>query len=480
MGSTLIINYAASIDADIILADAAEREELQSLPRQLQAWAKDRSSPALRETKKKITERIKGIDFTTYAFATFFTAGLPYGLILQNVIPFTHVLTGPYCGVFITNAIIGENFHPVGSAILFSLAEFPSDETNDIAQRLDQNNFVVTPLLGKGATNHNLDNYGACFPYDLMHICSHGGETDGYFVKREFKDRDGRNHIIEYFEVVSFSPEAAVEPDKVKVESKMIFATLDGVPWIQRPLKIYPRYVGADMMQALRDDDAGVKRTPVTVPIALSCHIKCYRSFHQGVFDHLAAFAHPIMFNNSCSSSHELAAGFLAAGARCYIATLWSVGDKTAMKAALTFYDSAMADGNVLIAFSAMLRSINNDLYRQIYILWGLHFTSFPHPLTKSDDQIIGGLLATYSLFWKKFTATKDDEVRRNIFPVVRFLLSEINRRATPERLKQLLGEVISDQEEMERSQPSCEEPGFDELVITREIDPPKAVETAN
>src|ERR1035438_912679 len=175
MGSTLIINYAASIDADIILADAAEREELQSLPRQLQAWAKDRSSPALRETKKKITERIKGIDFTTYAFATFFTAGLPYGLILQNVIPFTHVLTGPYCGVFITNAIIGENFHPVGSAILFSLDEFPSDETNDIAQRLDQNNFVVTPLLGKGATNHNLDNYGACFPYDLMHICRGAG-----------------------------------------------------------------------------------------------------------------------------------------------------------------------------------------------------------------------------------------------------------------------------------------------------------------
>ena len=202
VGEVAIINYAASIDADIVLADSVEREELQSLPRQLQAWAKDRSSPALRETGEKITERIKEIDFTTYAFATFFTAGLPYGLILKNVIPFTHVLNGPYCGVFITNAIIGDNFHPVGSAILFSLDEFSSDETNDIAQRLDQNNFVVTSLLGKDATNNNLDNYGAYFSYDLMHICSHGGETDGYFVKREFTDRDGRDHVIEYFEVV--------------------------------------------------------------------------------------------------------------------------------------------------------------------------------------------------------------------------------------------------------------------------------------
>jgi len=87
VGEVSIINYAASIDADIVLADAVERDELQSLPRELQVWAADRSSPALRETKKKIAKRIKGIDFTPYDYATFFTVGLPYGLILQNVIP---------------------------------------------------------------------------------------------------------------------------------------------------------------------------------------------------------------------------------------------------------------------------------------------------------------------------------------------------------------------------------------------------------
>jgi hypothetical protein len=471
VGEVSIINYATSIDADIVLADAVEREELQSLPRQLQAWAADRSSPALRETKRKITERIKGIDFATYAFTTFFTAGLPYGLILQNMIPFTHVLNGPYCGVFIANAIIEENRPPVGSALLFSLDEFSSDETKDVAQRLDQKNFVVTELLGKAATNNNLNNYGSYLPYDLMHICSHGGETDGYFVKQEFKDRDGKTHAIEYFEVVSFSPEAAVDPDKVKVERKTIFATLDGIPWIQRPLSMCPKYVGADMVQALRDNDGSLKRTPITVPIALSCHIRCYQSFHQGAFDHLAVHAHPIIFNNSCSSSHELAAGFLAAGARCYIATLWSVGDKTAMMAALAFYDAALAGGNVLTAFSTMLRSINKDLYRNIYILWGLHFTSFQRPSTQSDDQIIAGLFATYSLFAKKFTTTKDDEIKRNTVPIVRFLVSEISRRLTPERLKQLLGDHLSTQEEMERSQSFSDESEIDELVVTKEID---------
>ena len=174
-------------------------------------------------------------------------------------------------------------------------------------------------------------------------------------------------------------------------------------------------------MQASSDDEKEVNRTPVTVLIALSCHIKCYRSFHQGVFDHLAAFAHPIIFNIRVFLSHELVAGFLAAGAKCSSPTLWSVGDKTAMNAALTFHDSAMADRNILTAFSAMLQSIKNDLYRHIYILWGLHFTSFPHPSTKSDDRIIAGLLATYSLLLRKVTATQDDEVRRILCPLFDF-----------------------------------------------------------
>lgn len=65
------VNYAASIDADVVIVPEVKREEIQSLPRQLQAWSKDRSSPALRPTRRKITDRIKGLDFTKYQFATF-------------------------------------------------------------------------------------------------------------------------------------------------------------------------------------------------------------------------------------------------------------------------------------------------------------------------------------------------------------------------------------------------------------------------
>jgi hypothetical protein len=469
VGGIAVVNYAASIAADIVVVPPVERFELLPLARQLQEWADDRSGPALREVREKVTERIKDIDFRRYEFATFFTSGLPYGLILKNTIPFTHVMNGPYCGMFLATAIAGEAYPaPIGSALVFSPGEFSSDETLDVAERLEKSNFVVTPLIGPEATNENLTNYGSNLPYDLLHICSHGGETDGFFVKHDFNDRDGKPHTLEYFEVVSFAPGGGYEPDKVRVERKMIFAKLDGVPWTQRPLSMFPRYVGRDMMQSLRDDSARLERTPVDVPIALSCHISCFQSFHQGMFDHLAAYASPIIFNNSCSSSHELASSFLATGARCYVATLWRVGDSTAQQAALAFYDSLLGGGKVLPAFSAILRSIDKNQYKDIYILWGLHFTSLARPATKSDQQIIAGLAAGYDMWIRKLATTKDEEVRRNSFPIVKFLISELGRRIPPERIRQFL----ADKPEIERS--SEIEPELNEFVITTERDTPQ------
>jgi len=140
-----IINYAASIDADIAIVPEVPREDILSLSRQLQAWSKDRSSPVLRETRKKIISRIRGLDFTKYQFATFFTVGLPYGLILENIIPFTHVPNGPYCGVFIADSIIEANAPmEIGSALVFAIDEFIVDEAKDVATALDQSNFLVT------------------------------------------------------------------------------------------------------------------------------------------------------------------------------------------------------------------------------------------------------------------------------------------------------------------------------------------------
>jgi hypothetical protein len=377
------------------------------------------------------------------------------------------MINGAFVGMCIVN-IINEDFADlIGNALLFSIDEFDHDETKDLRQCLSTNNFLDTSLIGKRATNNNLNYFGAYFPYDILHICSHGGETDGYFVKQRFTDDDGQEHIIEYFEVVSFRPSPKGDQN-IHVERKVIFTTFDGIPWLDRPLGRHPRHVGNAMMHAIRERDDKLKRKPVNVPIALSAHIKCHESFNQGAFDSLAAHTHPIVFNNSCSSSHELSELFLAAGARSYLSSLWNVGSTTAKEAALAFYDELFKTGKVLDGFSAMLRSIKNPQYRDIYIYWGLHFSSLQRPAAKDDGNIIAGLLSEFQTWMDRLAHTSDEHIKVSARAIVEFISSQVMRLVPPQRFEQILAS-IPPQPEIERcaSQPQEFESG--EVIITQQ-----------
>ncbi len=227
------VNYAFAINADVVLVPSVDREEIRLLPRQLHDWGNDRSHETFHKVRRMISTRIKGISFPQYRFATFFTVGLPYGLIIRNVVSCSHVMKEVNCGVFIANAIIEEQ-NPLnfGSALLFSPRQFAREETDDLSTLLDNNNYIVKLLLGKDATVKQLENYGSHFPFDVMHICAHGGETDGYYVIQAFDDRQGDQHKLEFYEIVGFSPSVG---DMVKVERKMIFTKLDGYRWMSLP-----------------------------------------------------------------------------------------------------------------------------------------------------------------------------------------------------------------------------------------------------
>jgi hypothetical protein len=433
----IAVNYAFSIEADAVFVPAIDRHELDALPRQLQTWSSDRSSRAFDPLRQQITHRIKDIDFSRYEFVTFFTAGLPYGLVLKNAVPCTHAPRGPYCGAFVAHAIAQEH-RPItfDSALVFSPQLFASEETADIASALDASHINVMMLLGSEATLKNLDHYGALFPYDVMHICSHGGETDGYHAQLNFVDRVGQAHGLEYYEVVGFSPAPG---DMVHVETKAIFTALDGFAWRSDPLKAYPKYVFEDMFKALKEERGTIVRTPMRDPIALSCHIQCSDSIHQGAFQMLAAFGRPLIFNNTCSSNHQMAETFIPAGARAYIGTLWAVGNTCATQAARTFYAELLKHGSMLRAFTATNRAIKEKQYRDVYIFWGLHFSTLPKPDRKSDEKLFAALIHAYVMWLRKTRTAMEPDVKRNSVEHVEFLRHEIFRLMTPERLQQLM-----------------------------------------
>ena len=83
----------------------------------------------------------------------------------------------------------------------------------------------------------------------------------------------------------------------------------------------------------------------------MSCAIACADTIHQGQFHALASYSSPIVFNNTCWSWSEVAAFFIACGARAYIGTLWEIENDAAVTAARTFYENLFS-GTVLIGIS--------------------------------------------------------------------------------------------------------------------------------
>jgi hypothetical protein len=439
------VNYAFSIGADIALVKPFERSDLHPLQKLIYEWKIKGSDFAYQQLRRALIERTDGINFYNYQFATFFTLGFPYGMLLNNMIPFTHVFIHPGCDLFIVNNIGSELFPgTTGSALVFSPRLFEREETDGVIRILEQNSYLVRVLLGKRATVNALAHYGEYFPYDLMHICSHGGETDGYYVIQEFLDRTGQMHKLEYEEIVGFSP---ADEGTVAVVRKILFRQFDGFPWMSEELKKLPKYVFDDMAKALpirKDGATSTKRNRVDTPIYASCHIECTDSIHQGQFHSLACNSHPIIFNNTCSSWYEIAITFIAAGARAYLGTIWRVDNFVAREAAKVFYEQLLSQENLLDAFYEMTRAIQPVKYRNIYLYWGLHFSKIKSPMRKPDQEVFNVLVASLIEWQHEYDSATNHDVRRQCLRVLRFLVQEMKTNFTPMHLVEFKADLAA------------------------------------
>jgi hypothetical protein len=431
------INYAAAFDLDVVLIPPVERATIRAFPEVLAKWSKNNSYFEFKELERKVLQHLRHVDFTRYEFATFFTQGVPYGLFLKNIIPFNHVWRQIDCGIFVAvNLFDDENPRGLGSSLHFSPQFFPSEETEDVIRIFEANNFVTKALVGDDATARNLTDFVGYYPYDVLHICSHGGETGGYYVVQTYTDRAGAEHRVEFYEVVQIDP---VDTVMARVTRKMIYHRFDGHKWGSSALEEIPQYVFVDMNSAMRTEkETGVIRVPANYPIAFSCKIQCRDGLHQGAFQTLSDIGRPLVFNNTCSSSHELAPIFVSAGARAYIGTLWEVGNDTATRAAKAFYTKALKDGNILSAFYDMVKQRTRTKDTDVYILWGLHFSSVQRPQQKSDEGIFGALLHSFLMWMDKVSTSIDPIIKRDSMPILAFLHQQLISNFTQERLEKI------------------------------------------
>jgi hypothetical protein len=424
-GTVVAINYSNSIDASVLLVDALDKDQARQVQNWMQDWKEKHETQPYQKLKQEVERRIGGISFQQFDYVTFFTSGLPYSLILEDIIPCTYVHLMLKPDLFVLNSILFRDGERFGAAVVFSPVFFPDEETSWLCDFLLRNKYYLRPLIAQNASLAAFDFHAQRFPYDLLHICSHGGEVEGYEMTEEFTDRDGKAHRVEFEEVVGFTP-APDNPGMVSVHRKVFPRTLDGLRWMSPELKQHglPSHVSLAMWKSMLQCE-GVRRPKGRV--ALSCAIACADSIHQGQFDELASYSSPIVFNNTCWSWSEVAAFFLACGARAYIGTLWNIDNDAAVLAARTFYENLLS-GTVLSAFHKAVKSIDGTPSKGVYIYWGLPFTTLPpgNGHERAQNKVRKELMRAVESWVRKIESTKNAEVRRSCLRVVRLLVREL------------------------------------------------------
>ncbi len=446
--SVIAVNYASSVNANLLVVDPIAKRDVHHIHRSIQEWKDKGDDAQLQKVKDTILQRINGIPFSEFKYATFFTEGLPYTLAIGSVIPCSYVHLSLKPDLFVFNSIIFEHIEIFNSAVVFSPVFFADEETRWLVEFFTQNNYYLRQLIGPDASFANLHFNVQHFPYNVLHICSHGGEVDGWEVSEEFVDRDGKTHLIEYDEVVGYDP----VPDKdgrIPVHRKTIFRKLDGFAWMTEELdkQKIPDYVLHDMWKALYHDQRGKINTNAMRKkkgrIASSCAIRCADSIHQGEFSILASHSSPVVFNNTCWSWYEVAKFFLACGARGYIGTLWAIDNDAAILGARTFYSNVFS-GTVLDAFHRAVKAINGTQSKDIYIYWGLHFTTLSpaRGAEQSRSEVFSELLQAVGGWRRQIESTTSMEVKRNAMRVLKSVLHELNSNFGPEDMKKLELEI--------------------------------------
>jgi hypothetical protein len=407
--SVIAVNYALSAKLNFRAIEPPElnRYEVSNF---INEWKTTKDEQHFNNLSALVYNRIEDIDFDKLPFATFFTECIPYSLILKNKISFTYVNSILYPDFFVFNNIWTHHNPAIGSAVVFSPLEFKDqEETAFVIKELERHSYLVMPLVGKDVTPYHLSHFIEEYPYELFHICSHGGEISGTYLVEKFNDLDGVEHTVEYDEVVSFSPSPT--SGMVGVASIQIWRKLDRLPWKSKELKEknYPHSLYGEMVKKTHEKRkrTGAKIDSVEGSSAIKCHIFNYQAHFNSI---AGATINPIIFNNTCWSWQGISTSFLHAGCRGYIGTLWAVDNNVAVSFAESFYGK-LFEGTVASAFYASLPVTVKSDSEEIYVYWGLHFSKCAVSDSQRDTRFhVTSKLVTALDHWDKTTKELKEE----------------------------------------------------------------------
>ena len=326
LSEVIAANYAYALGADLVLIPERSRDEAaQFLERFYSA-----NDPGVSTTRvlEELARELRGlagdIPVPRGGSITFICRDHPYGFGFSEV-PSTHLFTYPDLGIAVIHGFAAEQpkARGVQVATLVDPGTTDAQEIDAAVTSLSERGKFARVYRGPLADVRSVNDMMELFPYDLLVIATHCGDSDGYRQTYEFTDSEGRHRT--FVVDVALGIGRTDYRELLQVTEFQHFVSLDGVDW-DDPHKEEKLYVGTAMLDYHR-----LIEGPNGLRPSISERVKRVRgSAAMKMFDNnlialprtLAAETTPIIINNACVSWHRLAGDFMFGGARAYVGTL--------------------------------------------------------------------------------------------------------------------------------------------------------------
>ena len=404
LAQVIAANYAFALDAGLFLIPEVDDDLAEGILEafyELQDRAKDIPVDQRQSQLRQEFLNLCGSMPIPECGSITFIGKLPYGFAYPEH-PSTHLFEYPDLGCAVVNGFAAEQQRrpATGVVVLVDPGVTPAPEIQSAIDLLEPRGAFIRSYQDRAANVRQVSEMMEHFPYDLLIIATHCGDSSGYRWTHEFTDLEGLPRTVVTDVAVGFS--RTDDPEILKVGHFFRFISVDGVDWTDRAAKS-KLYVGNVIHDFNRKLDEGyskfepVKKETVHRVVGSSAMMMSDSNllFAQHT---MANMGTPIIINNACLSWHRLAGNMMYAGARGYVGTLFPILSSEAAEVVTNVLDKQWGKPLAVALWSAQ-RDVYGSQLRRPYVVAGvfpqaLRIDPFDYP--EKIRRRLAGTLAGY------------------------------------------------------------------------------------
>jgi hypothetical protein len=410
ISEVIAANYAFALDAGLFLMPEIDKDHAEDILEAFYTLHDSDLGPA--EAQERLTQELLhlcgSIPVPDEGSITFI-GKLPFGFAYPEY-PSTHLFEYPDLGCAVVNGFAAEQRRTPGTGvvILVDPGKTPAPEIQSVIDLMEPRRAFIRVYQDRAANVRDVRAMIDHFPFDVLIIATHCGDSSGHRWTYEFTDSEGLDRTLVVDLAVDFA--RTDDPDQLRVGHFFRFVSLDGVDWTDREAKS-KLHVGTaihDFNELLNDGPSQlkpVKREAISRVVGSSAMMMSDSNllFAQHT---MADTGTPIIFNNACLSWHRLAGDMTFAGARAYVGTLFPVTSAEAA-AVLTSALDAHWDRSLPVALWSAQRDVYGVGLRRPYVVTGVfpqHLRVEPLDYPERIRKRLAGSLAG----WRERLASVD------------------------------------------------------------------------